>query len=181
MNKNFLTKSAEALLFQRNIFAAVAVTLSISTILMSCFLFSKSERIIVVPPTVEQSFWIKGNNVSPEYLEQMGVFLGQLLLTKSTSSVPVQRSTLLRHSSPSFAQLLGQRLFEEEKTLKKQGGSYMFFLSQVDVSVDDLEVHLQGERRYYSRDKMVSSQQEKYILRFESKSGQIKLAGVEQS
>lgn len=31
------------------------------------------ERTIVVPPTVERSFWITGGTASTEYLEQMSV------------------------------------------------------------------------------------------------------------
>ena len=53
------------------------------------------ERIIVVPPSLEKSFWVSGNTVSREYLEQMGAFVAWLVLDVSPSSIRWKTETLL--------------------------------------------------------------------------------------
>ncbi|HEY4832933.1 MAG TPA: TraE/TraK family type IV conjugative transfer system protein, partial [Waddliaceae bacterium] len=127
MKKEFLEKTTQYLRFQRNILAALSFLLSVSIVLLCTFLFLKRERVIITPPVVEKEFWVDADKVSPTYLEQYGCFLGQLLLSKSAQSALMQRTVLLRHADPSFAETLKQKLFEEEQVLQKQSASYTFF------------------------------------------------------
>ena len=103
MKMSVLDANLRGLYYQRNIFAAVSILLGIVLVVISCFLFVKRERIVVVPPVVGQEFWVDGNTISPTYLEQFGVFLGELLLNKSAQSALEQRTIILRHTDPSFS------------------------------------------------------------------------------
>lgn len=47
-------------------------------LILNASLFKVKERIIMVPPEIKQQFWVESNRVSPEYLEQMGVFFAIL-------------------------------------------------------------------------------------------------------
>lgn len=51
---------------------------------------SGRERIVVVPPSVHKTFWVEADRVSPEYLEEMGYFLMQLILNVTPQSVDHQ-------------------------------------------------------------------------------------------
>ena len=127
MSHIFLEKNVKFLLFQRNVFVAFSFLLILVVLVLSSFLFFKQERVIIVPPVIEKEFWVDAKHVSPTYLEQFGYFLGQLLLAKSSQSAASQRSIVLRHTDPSYAGILKQRLIEEEEVLKKQSTSYVFY------------------------------------------------------
>ena len=62
------------------------------------------ERVVVVPPSINKTFWVESERVSAEYLEQMAYFLLQLKLNVTPQSIdhqsrgaaPVRRAGLLR-------------------------------------------------------------------------------------
>ena len=49
------------------------------------------ERIVIVPPVINQAFWVNSQTVSPEYLSQISSFLVQLRLNMTPSSAEYQR------------------------------------------------------------------------------------------
>ena len=140
MKQKMYEKYVERILYQRNIFSFLCLILSVSIFVLSFFLFLKRERVIVAPAVIEKEFWVEGNYVSSTYLEQFGLFLGQLLLEKSIGSAPMQRQILLRHASSNFSANLTKKLIEEEEILKKQTLSYVFFPIEIEVFPKHLKV-----------------------------------------
>jgi conjugal transfer pilus assembly protein TraE len=174
-----LNNNIEFLRFQRNIFAALAVILSLTLLTGSTFLFSKRERVIITPAVVEKAFWVDQSQVSPTYTEQFGVFLGQLLLTKSPESAQKQREVILRHTSPGFSPLLRAKLVDDEQVLIKQGASHVFFPLSIESSSNGLSVILEGDRISYSGERVVARSREKYKLGFVYSGGRLLLNGIE--
>jgi conjugal transfer pilus assembly protein TraE len=159
--------------------AALAFLLATSQIVTSSFLFFKSERVIVVPPMVEKEFWVDGKGISPSYLEQMGQFLGQLLLGKSYHSAASQRSVLLHHTEASFTGPLRKKLIEEEEFLKKQNASYVFYPTEMKIDPVELKVLLRGDRVFFVSGNQISSEREGYILSFSYTGSRLVLTGIE--
>jgi conjugal transfer pilus assembly protein TraE len=120
-----------------------------------------------------------GSGVSATYLEQFGVFLGQLLLNKSSQSASEQRNIILRHTEPAFLGLMKQRLIEEEEMLKKQSSSYTFYPIEITIDLKRMEVKLTGDRIAFAGAKTVSSKRETYILSFVYDGYRLFLKGVE--
>ncbi len=178
MKKSILENTTHYLRFQRNIFAALAVLLSISLIIISTFLFLKKERVIIVPPTIEKEFWVDGKQISATYLEQIGYFLGQLLLSKSPYSSSSQRTILFRHSDPAFIGVLKQKLLSEEELLKKQNASYVFYPISIQTDLQKNQVLLEGDRVFYVSGKQVSSERESYLLSFRYTGSRLLLSGI---
>ena len=178
MNRIFLEKTTQYLRFQRNILSALCFLLSLALVLACAFLFLKKERIIVVPPTIEKEFWIEADKVSPTYLEQYGCFLGQLLLGKSAQSAPSQRTILMRHADPMFAETLKRKLLEEEQLLQKQNTSYTFFPVSIQVNAKTNEVLIDGDRVCYASGKQVSCERDGYILNFRYIGSRLLLSGI---
>ncbi len=178
MKKRLYQKYTENILYSKNIFSILCVLLTVALIIVSSFLFLKNERIIVTPAVIEKEFWVENNQVSATYLEQYGVFLGQLLLSKSIYSAPMQRQILMRHTTPFFVDKLRKKLFEEENLLKKQNASYMFFPITVRVDPKNLKVVLTGDRQMYIGSKITSSQRESYELAFSLTSGRLMLQEI---
>lgn len=166
MRHDFLNHSLGFLRFQRNILSILAILLTLSVVTLSLLLLSKRERVVIVPPTVEKSFWVDQRGVSATYLEQYGYFLAQLMLCKSSNSASSQRDVLLRHTDPSFLPILRRKLLEEENRLKRQSASYVYYPTSVVANRERNEVVIEGDRLFYVSDKRVSSQPESYLLRF---------------
>lgn len=180
MNTVLFSQQFSQLRTQRNFLAALSALLSIAVATLSVALMSRSERIIVTPPTVEKEFWVEGERVSPSYLEMFGTFIGQLILSKSPGSSPWQRSSLLRHAAPEFSEKLKVRLLKEEEMLKCEGASYVYFPSRVQVDPVSLQVLLKGNREFQVAGKLISREECSYLLSFKSSGGRILLSGVQE-
>lgn len=180
MNAEIHKVSLRSLTFQRNVFLAISGVLSISLMVFSSFLFLKSERVVIVPPVIEKEFWLDANNVSATYLEQFGYFIGQLILTKSSQSASSQRATILRHTSPSFSNVLGKKLIEEERKLEKEQASYVFFPTNIYTNIESKKVVITGNRTTYVSDKIVSNAEEKYVLSFAFNGSRLLLTGINE-
>lgn len=178
MNRLVFEKSLQFLEFQRNVLIAISLLMAIGVIILSSFLFLKQERIIIVPPVIEKECWVDSNNVSPTYLEQLGLFLGQLLLGKSSQSAASQRSVLLRHADPSYSGALKQRLIEEEEVLRKQNASYVFYPIDIKVDTAQMSLTLIGDRLLFVAGKQVSSEREEYTLYFSLLGSKMLLKGI---
>jgi conjugal transfer pilus assembly protein TraE len=178
MKREVLKRNVRYFLFQRNIFLALTALLACSLVVQSLFLFSKQERVVIVPSVVERSFWVERGKCSPTYLEEIGLFLAGMLLSKSASSLPSQREVVLRHADPSFATTIRKKLLEEEELLKRQNASYVFFTHRVSTDMKKMEVLVEGDRLMYVSGSRVSSQQEGYILSFAYSGGRVLLTGI---
>ena len=180
MNEIMRESTLRALTVQRNVFLSLAFCLVFLTVLLSLLLFRKTERVIVVPATIEKEFWVEGANVSPSYLEQMGCFVGDLLLTRSPSSADMQLTILMRQVDPHFAPHLREKLSKELAKLRKDKASYVFFKINVVVNPDNLSVTLEGDRTLFLGDKVLSNVRESYRLGFANNGGRLQLASLER-
>ncbi|MFQ5729706.1 MAG: type IV conjugative transfer system protein TraE [Waddliaceae bacterium] len=175
-----LRRSTRNLLFQRNIFLGLSFILALAFVPVSLLLFFKQERIVVVPPVVEKTFWVEKDNVSATYLEQFGHFLGQLLLGKSEQSASLQKEIVLRHTDPAFAGHLQKKLKEEEIRLRKQNASYVFYPERIEIDQKKLTVFLWGERSLFVEEKKISSSKEGYVLGFNCVGSRLLLNSLEK-
>lgn len=165
--------------FQRNFLALLTLFLLLIVLLQSIFLFGKKERVVFIPPTLEQGFWLESSKVSPAYLEQTALFLAGQLFSKTPQSAMRQRSILLRQSSLAFAKVLSAKLLEEEESLLKQNVSYMFYFEGVDI-IKPQEVLIRGERVGFVNQERVFSEKESYRLSFVVEGMRLLLDSVEK-
>lgn len=57
-------------------------------------------RTVVVPPSINKSFWVTRDTASAEYLEQMGSFIAWLVLDVTPSSIDWKKDILLGYVEP---------------------------------------------------------------------------------
>lgn len=179
MKSSVFEGNLNSILNQRNFLLILSCILSFSLMLTSTFLFFREERVVVVPAVVEKEFWVDANTVSATYLEQFGSFLGQLLLTKSSYSADVQKKILLRHVDPIYSSVLLERLEKEQENLSKGNGSYVFFITGIEVILEKQGVLLKGNRVFNVGNKVLSEEKECYFLGFSYKDGRLLLNRVE--
>lgn len=137
MDNSTFKQNTGKLVSQRNCFLLFSFILCIAVVLLSALLFSKNERIVVIP-TNGPSFWIEEGKVSATYLEKMGVFLSDLLLNRTPSDVEKKNQIILEYVHPIFYPEIKAILSQEKEAILKGQQSYFF----------------KGERSYTDLEKM---------------------------
>ena len=75
-------------------------------------------RTVVVPPSIDKTFWVTRNKASSEYLEQMGSFIAWLVLDVTPASIDWKKEILLGYVEPEQYGPLKTRQEVEAERLK---------------------------------------------------------------
>lgn len=133
-------------------------------------------RDVFVPPNISKSFWIDGENLDPDYLEQMG----QFILTYYTNLTPgngeYNKRVLLRYVSPASYGEVDALLSKNIQQLVNNSASTQFVQRSVTPRPDLKAVLIGGILNTYVTDKLTSSEPMTFYLRFESQKSATYLA-----
>jgi conjugal transfer pilus assembly protein TraE len=159
-------KRLSHLIVQRNMLAGLSVSLLTISVVLSATLFFKSEKIIISPLELEQSFWVEGNRFSPNYLEEMAGYYAHLLLDVTPANILYQGNVILRSVEPESYGAIKQKLFEDSKRLIRENLSLAFSPIEFRVAPDQLTVDVTGDLMSYVSGKRVSQHRETYRVVF---------------
>jgi conjugal transfer pilus assembly protein TraE len=139
------------------------------------------ERIVMVPPTVNKTFWVEAERVSPDYLQQMAYFLMQLTLNVTPQNVDHQSKLLLTYAAPAAFGELRTTLAATSERVKRDGAATVF--SAQDLSVDEraMKVGVRGQLTTYISDRRVSDAAKGYVLEFQYTAGRIYLKAFRET
>jgi len=179
-------------LMQRDLGAARRATTILLALLMGsiganlvlaafAFRLANRERIVLVPPSVNKTFWVEPQRVSSEYLEQMGYFLMQLTLNVTPQSVDHQSRLLLQYAAPAAYGELRTQLAATAERLKKDSAATVF--SAQDLSVDEhhLRVAVRGQLVTFISDRRVSEVVKGYVIEFQYTGGRVFLKAFRET
>ena len=139
------------------------------------------ERIVVVPPTVHRTFWVEADRVSPEYLEEMGYFLMQLILNVTPQSVDHQAKVLLQYAAPAAFGELRTALLAAAERLKRDGAATVFSAQDVIVDERALKVGIRGQLTTFVSDRRVSDLAKGYAIEFQYSAGRLFLKAFRET
>lgn len=142
---------------------------------------SGRERIVVVPPTVHKTFWVEADRVSPEYLEEMGYFLMQLILNVTPQSVDHQAKVLLQYAAPAAFGELRTALLAAAERLKRDGAATVFSAQDVIVDERALKVGIRGQLTTFVSDRRVSDLAKGYAIEFQYSAGRLFLKAFRET
>jgi conjugal transfer pilus assembly protein TraE len=166
----------------RNGYMTLAVLSLISNIFLVAYLFYAKgyEKTVITPPGIAKSFWVSANQVSPEYLSEMGLFFANLRLNVTPSNAAMQRDVLLRYVNPSRYEILKTELVLEAEHLKKEHITTAFY--PVDVKVDEkkLIVKISGDLQSTVGDTQLFPQRVIYQMEFTYHSGRLLINSFEE-
>lgn len=139
------------------------------------------ERVVVVPPTINKTFWVESDRVSAEYLEQMAYFLMQLTLNVTPQSVDHQSRVLLQYAAPASFGELRTALVAAAERLKRDGASTVF--SAQDLAVDEraLRVGVRGLLTTFISDRRVSEVSKGYAIELQYSGGRVFLKAFRET
>lgn len=147
MRKIVQSSLLQYLIRHRNGYLALACGTMILNLILGLALIAAigHEKIVLVPPHLEKTFWVRGNSVAPEYLSEMSLFFMQLRFNLTAENAGVQRDILLRYIDPLSYEMLKMELINEETHLKKGHITTAFFPVEIKVDVKNLQAMVTGD------------------------------------
>ena len=138
------------------------------------------EKIVLVPSTVEKSFWVARNASSPEYLSEMSTFFAVLRLNTTVASAPAQHQTLLRYTDPRAYGALKSQLAQEASRLQEQHLAFAFFPIDTQVDSAHLTAFVIGDLQSTVGENILATQRVQYQLRYRWAAGRLWLCSFEE-
>ena len=142
---------------------------------------AKRERVVMVPPSINKTFWVESDRVSAEYLEQMAYFLLQLTLNVTPQSIDHQSRLLLQYAAPAAYGELRSVLAAAAERVKRDGASTVF--SAQDLAVDERaqRVGVRGLLTTFISDRRVSEVSKGYAIELQYVGGRIFLKAFRET
>ena len=104
-------------------------------------------RTVVVPPSIDKTFWVTRDKASSEYLEQMGSFIAWLVLDVTPASIDWKKEILLGYVEPEQYGPLKTRQEVEAERLKRINAATVFAPQQLVPSEEGQSVVIRGRLR----------------------------------
>lgn len=162
---------------------SLLLSLALNILVMATFLLrDKTHRETLVPPTIHKTFWVEDERIDVSYMEQMGVFLLQLILNTTPATSELAISTFLRYTGPESYGQLEKVLRAQAAQLKAGAVSTAFYPRAVTVSPDAKNaIAIAGVLSAFSADKRLPDRPVTYTLKFRFSGGKVFLSELNQA
>lgn len=162
---------------------SLLLSMALNVLVMGTFLLrDRTHRETLVPPTIHKTFWVEDENVDPAYLEQMGVFLLQLILNTTPATSDVSVTTFLKYTGPESYGRLEKVLRAQAAQLKAGAVSTAFYPRAVTTAPDAKNaIAISGVLAAFGADKRLPDRAITYILRFRYSGGKLYLSELSEA
>lgn len=129
---------------ENRIFYVIVLGLLVVNLILGFLLYKASvdKTVIVLPPNVEKEFWVAGDKLSRAYLEQVGIFLADRILSVSPENVDksIDMITPFFTTNPEQAQAIRETLAGYRTTIKRENWSQAFYPLRVIITEKSITV-----------------------------------------
>lgn len=140
-----------------------------------------TERTIVVPPSIDKTFWVTKDHASREYLEQMGSFIAWLILDVSPASIDWKKDILLNYVVPHEHGAMKLRQEIESERLKRINASTSFLPQQLVPHEDKQTVVIRGRLRTQVNGQDTATETKAYLAEFQYAGGRMHLKAFKET
>lgn len=182
MNLSTYRSHLEKLISQRNGYLVLAGGALIICLLQTftILILMGREKIVIVPPSIEKSFWVSAQNVSPEYLSEMTMFFTSLRLNMTPDNSGIQRETLLRYTDSAYYNTLNSALVKEADRLNEQHINLAFYTANIKVDAKRLEAIIEGDLKANVGDAALPTKRVKYLVGYRYDAGRLLIKSFEE-
>jgi conjugal transfer pilus assembly protein TraE len=139
-----------------------------------------THRETLVPPTINKTFWVDGEKVSTEYLEQMGKFIADLALSSTPLNCDTQKTLLLKYVSPASYSSIRTQLDANCKIIKDLRMALYFNITDVITQEGTNQIVFRGVMNRWLGDKKLGNKATAYRVAFVYAGGKIMLKGIDE-
>lgn len=123
-------------------------------------------RTVVVPPSLNKTFWVTRDKASNEYLEQMAAFIAWLVLDVTPASIDWKKDMLLGYVEPDLYGPLRTRQEVEAERLKRINATTQFAPQQLVPSENNQNVVIRGRLRTLINGVETANDLKAYLIEF---------------
>lgn len=152
-----------------NFFLRSLCLLLVLALILNASFFKKKDRIIIVPPEVNKEFWVESKRVSPEYLEQMGIFFATLGGNLSPSNAAYNVKFLSNYIPTDVYSDIKTELASQAQYIVKNNITQAFFPSAVKVIEEENRVLIEGSVIRNIGTTRVSNEKMVFNIKFKAK------------
>lgn len=140
-----------------------------------------AEKTVLVPPEINRSFWVSGNAVSKEYLEEMAYWYAGLALNVTPTVSDYQNSLFLKYAAPSEYGRLQAEMGARAEFLKKNNTATQFSVRNVTTDEKNLKVALSGTLVTWTSDKKAGERNATYLVGFKFMNGRLYVSDFKET
>ena len=140
-----------------------------------------SERTILVPPEVHQTFWVSGQKVSTEYLQEMAYWYSGLALNVTPHVADYQKNLFLKYAAPSEYGRLQAEFGARTEFIRKNNASTQFSPQSVMPDEAAMKVALTGVLLTWVGDKKASEKQTTFVVGFRYLNGRLHVSEFKET
>ncbi len=140
-----------------------------------------TEKTVLVPPEIRRSFWVSGDAVSREYLEEMAYWYAGMALNISPAASEYQHALFLKYAAPSESGRLQAEMGVQAEFLKKNNVATQFSVSGVTPDERNLRVALSGTLYTWAGDKKVDQRPAIYMVGFKFMNGRLHVSDFKET
>jgi len=157
----------------RSLFLGLLIIVSLSQFLTAILLFSKNERVVIVPAHLTGKAALESNSVSASYLEDMAAYYAHLIFDITPSNVGFHHRLILDHISPEAYGGFKEKLLKESTRVAKDALSTAFSVTNIQTDTANNTAIIKGYLSAYVGGDQVQHQKKKYIFYFNYKRGRL--------
>ena len=164
MLEKFYKNKLDRYIFENITFRIITIALLMIIIYLVWILSTRinEQKIVFMPPKViTQEMWVKGNEVSKSYLQDMGQFIASNLLNITKDNAKNNVDNIMHLIEPQFYNKVRAELIAQTEYIINNSISRTFFVSSVNSDTKGL-IKVMGVIKDIIGDKVVNS--ENYIV-----------------
>lgn len=132
-----------------------------------------SERTVLVPPEVHKTFWVSGQKVSGDYLQEMAYWYAGLALNITPHVADYQKNLFLKYAAPSEYGRLQAEFGARTDFIRKNNAATQFSAQSVIPNESTMKVALSGVLTTWVGDKKASEKQATWVVGFRYLNGRL--------
>jgi type IV conjugative transfer system protein TraE len=154
------------------------IIMAILNIILAILLYTNFnyEKVIIVPSSnPENSYWIKNDTISPEYMEAMGRDLLYLSLNVSPETVKRQYEAFLKFVTPNLRSYIVEDLKKSAENIVTNDISQVFYIDQMKAIIAKQTIYASGYLKTYVNNQQVTNVQQLYKIQFKNEDLTVKV------
>lgn len=160
---------------------ALGLTAAVIVSNLANYYLYKEKTVVVIPPNVNKEFQVSGNELSRSYIEQIGYFLSDRVLSVSPGTVDSSFDSIVPFltTSPDAIKTIREGLAEQAQAIKENDMFQVFYPMKVNINDKANKFAVEGSLRKMSGNNPISASKATIIFSFTVENGQMIITSLE--
>ena len=168
---------------ENKLFKNIFIILTATIVILVFFIMKLADnnRVVVIPPRVDQEFWVAGNEVSTTYLEQVANYVSDMVMNVSPGNVDRAYDIILPFltTDPELVRDIRSNLLTQADTIKKEDIYQSFYIRKVWIEKENDTITVSGICRRSTGNLYIGSQSSSVKIKYNINNGKFIITNLE--